>query len=153
MTYSTCKVNYKRTFASQAELWAVPVTCIELVTGEMETPECKINDGADGYMGMLTGVVEANYFLDSVDLVITDSKGDVVLNHKMFTTVDKRADIGNADGIIRNYNETFDLYAFATPLSKIQLEPGETYSYSLTAHLGTYDSFVVKEDSFTYGQA
>ena len=153
MTYSTCKVNYKRTFASQAELWAVPVTCIELVTGEMETPECKINDGADGYMGMLTGVVEANYFLDSVDLVITDSKGNVVLSHKMFTTVDKRADIGNADGIIRNYNETFDLYAFATPLSKIQLEPGETYSYSLTANLGTYDSFVVKEDSFTYGQA
>ena len=153
MTYSTCKVNYRRTFASMAEKWAIPVTCIELRTGEMETPECKINEGTDGYMGMLTGVVEANYFLDSVDLVITDSKGNEVLNHKMFTTVDKRADIGNADGIIRNYNETFDLIAFATPLSKVQLESGETYSYSLTAHLGTYDSFLVKEDSFTFGQA
>ena len=152
-TYSTCKVNYRRTFASMAEKWAIPVTCIELQTGEMDTPECKINDGANGYMGMLTGIVEANFFLDAVDLVITDSKGNVVMNHRMFTTVDKRADIGNADGIIRNYNETFDLIAFATPLSKIQLEPGETYSYSLTAHLGTYDSFVVKEDSFIYGQA
>ena len=153
MTYSTCKVNYRRTFASMAEKWAIPVTCIELMTGEMETPECTILDGTDGYMGMLTGTVKANYFLDSVDLVIKDAKGNVVLNHKLFTTVDKRADIGNADGIIRNYNDNFDLYAFATPLSKIQLEPGQTYSYSLTAHLGTYDSFVVKEDSFTYGQA
>ena len=110
-------------------------------------------DGTDGYMGMLTGVVTANFFLDSVDLVITDSKGEEVMNHKMFTTVDKRADIGNADGIIRNYNETFDLIAFATPLSKIQLEPGETYSYTLTGNLGTHDSFVVKTDSFTFGQA
>ena len=152
-TYSTCKVNYRRTFALMVERMAIPVTCIELQTGEMDVPECKIVDGTDGYMGMLTGVVTANFFLDSVDLVITDSKGNTVMNHRMFTTVDKRADIGNADGIIRNYNETFDLIAFATPLSKIQLEPGQTYSYSLTAHLGTYDSFVVKEDSFTYGQA
>ena len=125
---------------------------IELVTGEMETPECKILDGVDGYMGMLTGIVKANYFLDSVDLKIVNSKGETVFDHKMFTTVDKRSDIGNADGIIRNYIDEWDLFHFATPLSKVQLEPGETYSYSLTAHLGTYDSFVVKEDSFTFGQ-
>ena len=152
MTYSTCKVNYRRTFALMMERWAIPVTCEELLTGEMETPECKILDGVDGYMGMLTGIVKANYFLDSVDLKIVNSKGETVFDHKMFTTVDKRSDIGNADGIIRNYIDEWDLFHFATPLSKVQLEPGETYSYSLTAHLGTYDSFVVKEDSFTYGQ-
>ena len=151
MTYSTCKVNYRRTFASMAEKWAIPVTCIELMTGEMETPECTILNGADGYMGMLTGTVKANYFLDFVDMVIKDSKGQTVMDHRMFTTVDKRADIGNADGIIRNYNDNFDLIAFATPLSKIQLEPGETYTYTITGNLGTYDSFVVKEDSFVYG--
>jgi len=153
MTWSSCKVNYRRTFASLVELWAIPVTCIELQTGEMETPECTILDGADGYMGMLTGIVQANYFLDSVDLKIVNSKGETVFEHKMFTTVDKRSDIGNADGIIRNYVDDWDLFHFATPLSKVQLEIGETYSYSITANLGTYDSFVVKEDSFTFGQA
>ena len=128
-------------------------TIEELQTGEMEPAECTMIGGAEGKFGMTTGTVKANYFLDSVDLVIKDSKGNEVLNHKMFTTVDKRADIGNADGIIRNYNETFDLIAFATPLSKFQFTKGETYSYTVTGHLHTYDDFVVHESSFTYGQA
>ena len=35
--------------------------------------------------------------------------------------------------------------------AELQLEKGETYSYSITARLGTYDEIVVKEDSFING--
>ena len=153
MTFSSWKCNYKYTFGSLLETWAVPVTCEELLTGEMETPECTLEDSVDGYAGMYTGTIKANYNLDSVDLKITDSKGNVVMEHKMFVTVDKRYDIGHNDGLLRNYVGEYDLVNFAVPLSKVQLEKGETYSYTITGNLHTYDSFVVKEASFIYGQA
>lgn len=150
--HTAWRVNYKFTFANLLEKGFVPVTCEELLTGEMESATCQILDGADGYAGMYDGTVKANYFLDRVELEIKDSSGETVFFHTMWTTVDKRHDIGENDGLLRNYKDHFDLVAFATPLSKFQFEQGETYSYSLTAHLHTYESFVVKTDSFTYGE-
>lgn len=152
MTYSTWKYMHKYTFGSLLADWAVPVTCEELLTGEMEPSECTLLDGVDGYAGMYTGRVKANYYLDSVVLELKDSKGNVVLNKKMFTTVDKKANVHN-DGLLRNYLDEYDLVNFIMPLSQVQLEKGETYSYTITGNLHTYDSFVVKEDSFIYGQA
>ena len=73
------------------------------------------------------------------------------MNHKLFTTVDKKENVHN-DGMLRNYVDEYDLMNFAMPLSKIALEKGETYTYTITGNLHTYDSFVVKEDSFVYGQ-
>lgn len=151
--HTAWRVRYKFTFANLLEKGFVPVTCEELLTGEMEPATCELQNGADGYAGMYDGLVKANYFLDSVDLEIKDSTGKTVFFHTMWTTVDKRHDIGENDGLLRNYKDYFDLVAFATPLSKTQFEVGETYSYSLTAHLHTYEDFVVKEDSFTYGAA
>lgn len=153
MQSSTWKVNFKYSFGSLLADWAVPMTCEELLTGEMETPECTLVDGADGLAGIYTGTVQANYFLDSVNVTIKDSKGNEVMNHTMWTTADKRHDIGHNDGLLRNYKDDYDLSSFIMPLSKIQLEKGETYSYTITGYLHTYDNFVVKEDSFTFGQA
>ena len=153
MTYSTWKVNYKYTFGALLEVWAVPVTCEELLTGEMEPSECTLLDGADGYAGLYTGRVKANYQLDSVVLEVKDAEGNVVMNHKMFTKVDKRYDLGHPDGGLRNYVDEFDMANFAVPLSKVQLEKGKVYTYTITGNLHTYESYVVKEASFTYGQA
>ena len=150
--HTAWRVNYKFTFANLLEKGFVPVTCEELLTGEMEPATCEIQNSADGYAGMYDGLVKANYFLDSVDLEIKNAEGETVFFHTMWTTVDKRHDIGENDGLLRNYKDYFDLVAFATPLSKTQFEMGQTYSYTLTAHLHTYESFVVKTDSFTYGQ-
>ena len=150
--FSSWKYMHKYTFGSLLGDWAVPVTCEELLTGEMEPAECTILDGADGWMGIFTGTVKANYYLDSVVLEIKDSAGNVVLNHKLFTTVDKKENVHN-DGMLRNYLDEYDLMNFAMPLSKVALEKGETYSYTITGNLHTYDSFVVKEDTFVYGQA
>jgi hypothetical protein len=143
MTTSTCKVNGKDTFGKLAGKWYIPITCEELITGEMEPVECTLSDSVDGKMGMMTGNIKANYFLDSVDLEIKDSTGKTVFFHTMWTTVDKRHDIGENDGLLRNYKDYFDLVAFATPLSKTQFEMGQTYTYTLTAHLHTYESFLV----------
>lgn len=152
-TFSSWKYKYKYTFGSLLENWAVPITCEELLSGEMETPHCAVQDGADGYAGMYTGTVKSNYYLDSVVLELKDSQGNVVLDHKMYTSVGKNTDQGHPDGLMRIYLDEFDLAMFIMPLSKIQLEKGQTYSYTITGNLQTYDSFVVKEDSFIYGQA
>ena len=153
MQYSNWKVNFKYSFGSLMADWAVPMTCEELLTGEMEPAECTLLDGADGLAGIYTGTVKANYYLDSVNVTIKDSKGNQVMNHTMWTTVDKRHDLGHNDGLLRNYKDDFDLSAFAMPLSKVQLKKGETYTYTISGLLHTYDTFVVKEDSFTFGQA
>ena len=153
MTYSTWKVNYKYSFGALLEVWAVPTTFEELLTGEMEPAECTLLDGADGLAGIYTGTVKANYYLDSVNVTIKDSEGNEVMNHTMFSTVDKRYDVGHNDALLRNYVDEYDLANFAMPLSKVQLEKGETYTYTITGNLRTYDTFVVKEASFTYGQA
>ena len=84
-------------------------------------------------------------------LKITDSEGNEGFNQKMFTTAERRKETGDNDQIMRNYRDDYDMAYFATPLQKLQLEKGETYSYSITARLGTYDEIVVKEDSFVNG--
>ena len=149
---SNWRVNYKHTFANLYFDWAIPVTCEELVTGEMEPSTCEMLNPVEGYTGMFNGTVKANYFLDSVDLEVKNSKGEVVLLHTMWTTADKRMELGENDGGLRNYKDNFDMVSFAMPLSKFQFKEGETYSYKVTAHLHTYEDYVVHESSFTYGQ-
>ena len=152
MTQSSWRIGFAYTFASLYADGAVPITCEELLTGEMEPATCEIQNGADGYAGMYDGLVKANYFLDSVDLEIKNSNGETVFFHTYWTTVDKRHDIGHNDALLRNYEDELDMVAFAVPLSKFQFEVGETYSYTVTGHLHTYDDFVVHESSFTYGE-
>lgn len=151
--FCTWRLDYKYTFGNLYQSNKVPVTCEELLTGEMETAICEMVGGQDGKLGLTTGTVQANYFLDSVELVITDSRGTVVMDHRMFTTVGRFYDSNSNDNGIRNYNDSYDMAGFAAPLQSLQLENGETYSYTVTAYLATGDSFMVKDGSFTNGQA
>lgn len=151
MTKTTWRVNYKYTFANLYAVSAIPVTCEELVTGEMETATCELQNGADGKAGMTTGLVQANYYLTDVRLVIKDSKGDTVFDHVMFPTVGKLKEDGHWDVNIRVYRDNYDLGFFAAPLQELQLKKGETYSYVITADLATDDTFILKEDTFTNG--
>ena len=151
--FCTWRLNYKYTFQQLYMEAKVPVTIEELLTGEMEPVECTLTGDVSGKMGMLTGTVKANYFLDSVTLEITDSQGNVVMNHPYWTTLNKFYDNNSNDNGIRNYNEEFNMANFAAPLQNVQLEIGETYSYTVTAHLATGDEIVLKTDSFVNGQA
>lgn len=150
-TASNWKTNFKYSFASIYELNAIPVTCEELVTGEMEPAECKLLNGTTGYSGMFTGMVEANYFLDCVTLTITDSQGNVVLDHPMYTTVEMGSDFSSFHHLARSLNMNYDMAGFALALQNVTLKTGEKYSYTVTASLGTGDSFLLLTDGFTLG--
>lgn len=150
--FSSWRVDYKYSFSSIYIDWYVPCTIEEFVTGEFEIPEAYLENGVEGKAGMSTGVVRSNFYLDFVDLVVLDSEGNEAFNQRMFTTVGKSADNNNNVLVRRNVQE-FDLARFATPLREFMFELGESYTYTLTAHLGSGDDFVVGEGSFTNGSA
>lgn len=155
-TYTSWRLNYKRTFNSwwntSGNSRYVPVTVEELLTGEMETPECKIVDGADGQLGLTVGTVKGNYFLDAVEMKITDSQGKLVFEKMMFPKAGKPQDANTALSSL-SYIDSYDMANFCTPLQEVQFEKGETYSYTITAYQATGDVFEVKADSFTFGSA
>ena len=149
-TWTSWKLDFKYTFAVMRGDWYLPVTCEELLTGEMEPSECAIVDGVDGKMGMVTGTVKSNYNLDVVTMVITDEKGNVVMDQTLFPKI-SRFDSGNARTDNLSYCDSFNLANFSQPLQSVQFNGGETYTYTLSAKLATGDTFTLKTDSFTQG--
>jgi len=145
------KINWKFTFAELYGTAYLPVTCEELLTGEMETPEATLEGSCDGFGGMFTGTVKTNYHLDAVTLTITDSDGNMVLEHPMFVSAQKYNDYGNNYYTGRSYTDSYDLSNFATVMTRVPLEQGKSYSYNITANLATFDDIVVHEGEFTYG--
>lgn len=152
--WSTWRVDYSYSFASLYNNWYVPATIEEFVTGEFEEPMAEMQGGAEGKLGLTTGTVYSNFFLDSVEMVITDAEGAEVFNHRMFTTVSKYWDDGaRTDLIIRMNNHEYDMGHFAAPLQNVMFELGEEYHCVITAHVGGERTFVVKEFTFTNGTA
>ncbi len=142
--------NTKFTFASLYIDWYIPITCEELLSGEMEPAEAVLEAGCEGYAGMLTGIVRTNYNLDFVTLKITDEKGNVVLDHPQFAAVHKRNDYGSGSYIGRYMLTWMDMADFSGVLDAMTFESG-SYTYTVTACMSTYDDIVVKEGSFTIG--
>ena len=151
--FSSWLIDRKLSFSSIYIDWYVPGTIEEFVTGEFEEPMAEFRDGAEGKLGLTTGSVYSNFFLDSVSLTIADSTGATVFDQRMFTTVSKYYDSNHCDFIIRANNHEYDMAHFATPLREFMFEPGESYTYTITAHVGSGDDFVVGEGSFTNGAA
>ena len=153
--YSTWSLNKRYSFNSLWQGTYVPCTIKPFVTGEFEEKETYMDGGLDGYLGLTTGVVRSNYFLDGVTMVITDSQGNEVFNHTMFSTASRFFDDQKRDNdweLKPNMHE-LDMAHFATPLSEILFTLGETYNVTLTAILPAEERVPVKEFSFTYGQA
>lgn len=149
MTYTTWRIHFKYTFSSLFGKDYIPITIEELVTGEMETPECYLEGGVDdSRLGLVVGIVKANYSLDAVHMQVKDSKGNVVFEHVMFPTATKRFDDSANDTLIRRVVMEYDLNGFATPLSQVVFQPGEEYHATITGCLSTYDQIVVKDFSF-----
>lgn len=155
-TYTSWRLNYKRTFNSYWHTTGksryVPVTCEELLTGEMETPECALLDGADGFLGMTVGTVKANYFLDAVELKVMDSEGNLVVDRMLFPKAGKPQHANTRLSSL-SYIDNYDMANFCTPLQNITFQKGETYTYTVSGYLATGDVFELKTDSFIYGSA
>lgn len=151
--YCSWSVKKAYTFQQLFDTGKLPITIEELITGEMEPVEVTIADDVDGKMGMVNGVITANYCLDGTTLKVTDSQGNVAFDFTMFPTVDKYLLANDSDSGIRNYNDTFKMAMFASALQNVQFENGESYEYTVTVHLTTGDDIVIKTGSFVQGQA
>lgn len=153
--YSSWRTNYKYTFASLLSIGAFPVTCEELLTGEMEPAEAHLEGGRDDKFGLVTGKVKSNYYLDCVNMTIKNSDGDVVFDKNIYPALGRVHDGsdggGGADTVIRGYVDELDMGAFAIPLQDLGMEIGGSYDCTITARLATDDTFVVKEFTFTNG--
>jgi len=153
-TSSTWRVNYKYTFDSLATSLYVPFTIEELLTGEMEPVECELQGRLDGYAGMFSGKVDANYRMDSVVLNVTNSEGEEVYNETMFVTPEKFYDEEDSNtGNQKAYINEFYMANFGVAVKDMEFTEGETYNYTVTARLYTGDNVVVNESSFCYGEA
>ena len=146
--YSTWRIDYKYTFANLYMAAALPVTIEELQTGEMEPAEASLEGGCEGKSGLTTGVVKANYSVDSVTMVITDSMGNEVLNHRMFSAVGKYEDHSNNSAFIRKVTYEYDLANFAPALRDLVFAPEETFHCTITANLATGEQILVKDYTF-----
>ncbi len=153
--YTTWSLNKQYSFSSLFEHQYIPCTIKPFVTGEFVEKEVSIEDDVDGYMGLTTGVVHSTYFLDGVTMVITDSQGNEVFDHTMFSAASRLVDdqMRDNDWELKTNVHEFDLAHFATPLSELLLAKGETYNVTITAILPAEERVPVKEFSFTYGQA
>ena len=152
-TTTSWRLYWKYTFANLYNKWCIPVTIEELLTGEMEPVEVTLSDSVSGRLGMTTGTIQANYFLDSVMLKVTDDQGNLVLDHRMFTSVGRYYDHNFNDAIIRNYVDSYDMGHFASILQTVTFQSGRTYTYEISAEVSTDDVVLLKTDSFVYGES
>ena len=148
---TTWRIDYKYTFANLYYDGAIPVTCEELQTGEMEPVECTLTGGASGYAGMFSGTVEANYQINSMTLEILDSQGNVAYKMPYFPSCEKGGDYSTYHHNARGLCTSMDMAAFSTQLQNAQLRTGESYSYTVTVSLATGDQFQVAEGNFALG--
>ena len=145
---SSWGINVKKSFARLYDESLLPVTIEELLEGEKDVPEASIVDDADGRLGLTTGVVTSNFYVDSVTMLITDAQGNEVMNKKMFTRVEKITDYNEIGMFERYFVNEFDLANFTSSVQELTLESGATYNVTITANLMTFDQIVVKDYSF-----
>ena len=150
-TWTSWGIWEKNTFAKIRDDGFLPFRPEEFLTGEMEPEYCEMLDNPGGYLGMMTGTVKGNYYLETVTLTITDSQGNVVLDKINFPKAGKFDD-ANTKSTSLCYIDSYDMAYFAAPLQNCQFKVGETYSYKVSAHQAPGYDYVVFEDSFTFGQ-
>ena len=145
---SSWGIGVKKSFARLYDESLLPVTIEEFLVGESETPEAEIVDGMDGLLGLTTGIVTSNFYVDSVTMVISDEQGNEVMNKKLFTRVEKITDYDDIGMFERFFVNEYDLANFTNAILELELESGKTYNATITANLMTFDQIVVKDYSF-----
>ncbi len=145
---SSWRIDYKYSFDALAKSYYVPFTIPELLDGTTAPVTATLEGGVEGRSGLTTGVVMSNYFMDSVEMVITDAQGRQVFAHKMFANVDKTSDTGHDENVVKILVKDFNLARFAPALKGLALDPNGKYHCVITANLLTGDSLVVKDYTF-----
>lgn len=145
---SSWHVDWKYTFRELFEAYYVPMTFPELVYGSDEIPEVSIEGGTEGRLGMTTGVVTSNFYIDSVEMTVTDDAGNTVLKERMFVTVDKTTDARSEFWTIRGNPKDFDLAHFTNAVYEVEWDLQKTYHCDIKAILTCGETLQVTEFDF-----
>jgi len=127
----------KYTFADLAAEFYLPQTFIELIESNDEKPEVAMEDALEGRFALTSGKVTSNFYVDSVEMIVTDDAGNEVLNERMFTTVDKNTDQYSNTWNVRSLVKEFDMVHFAPAVSQVNWDTSKTYHCQIKAHLNT----------------
>ena len=147
-TTTTWSIGKQTTFAYLLGNNYLPFTIRELLEGEKDIPEAHLEGGVEGVLGLTTGTVQSNFYLNSVTMKITNKKGKTVFEKTMFTGVDKMM-VYNGLGIPEmELTKEYDLANFTRSVVDAKLDPKGGYHCTITAKLNTGDTFVVKDYSF-----
>lgn len=125
------------TFKQLAESFYLPQTFIELIESNDDTPEVSMKDAQQGRFALTSGTVTSNFYLDSVEMTVTDDAGNEVLNERMFVTVDKNTDQYANTWNVRFMVKEFDMAHFAPAVSQVQWDTNKTYHCTVKAYLTT----------------
>lgn len=153
-TYTSWRYHWKYTFANLYKGYYVPFTIKEFMTGEFEEIDLKYENGSsDSRWSLTAGTITCNYSIDSVSMLIKDEEGNVVFDHRLFTTVSRNTyGDGSTHARARAPYKVFDMSNYATPLQQLMaFEQGATYHATVTANLSTGDEIVVNDFTFTNG--
>ena len=153
-TYTSWRHHWKYTFANLYKGYYVPFTIKEFLTGEFEDIDLQYVDGSsDSRWSLTAGTITCNYSIDSVSMLIADDEGNVVFDHRLFTTVCRNTyGDGSTHARARAPYKSFDMSNFASALQQLMaFQQGESYHATITANLSTGDSIVVNDFGFTNG--
>lgn len=141
-------INRYKTFSTLLGEAYMPLTIQELIDGKMPEREVKIEGELDGVLGLTTGIISSNYFIDAVTLNITEDGNDF-FNKKVYCRVDKLTDYGGGVAAFdRNLVNTYDLALFSRSVQDLNFRKGRNYHVTFTVLLQTGESIVIREYDF-----
>lgn len=144
---SWCLDRYK-TFSTLLGEAYLPVTIKELQEGKREDVQIDLFDGCDGILGLTTGIVYSNYYIDAVTLDIKENGNDF-FNKKVYCRVDNIKDYGGTVAMFdRNFVKEYDLALLTKSIQDLRFNKNKTYHATLTVLLQTGDEKIIKEYDF-----
>ena len=144
---SWCLDRYK-TFTTLLGEAFLPLTIQELIDGKMDEVEVKLEGGCDGRLGLTTGVVSSNYYIDALTINIEEN-GKEFFNKKVYCRVDNIKDYdGSVAMFDRNFVKEYDLALLTKSLQNIKFNSRKHYHATLTLLLQTGEEIIVKDFEF-----
>ena len=145
---SSWSLNRKRTFASLASQYFLPITIKELAEGKMDEVSVDIIDDLDGIYGLTTGIIVSNYYIDAVIVDIKENGNDF-FNKKVYCRVDNIKDYNDTVAMFdRSFVKEYDLALLTRSIIDLNFNENNTYHVTFTVLLQNGVSEVVKEYDF-----
>ncbi|MBQ3419506.1 MAG: hypothetical protein IJH31_05195 [Erysipelotrichaceae bacterium] len=145
---STWCINRYKTFSTLLGEAYMPLTIEELQTGKMADVQINIEGEEEGILGLTTGIVNSNYFIDAITLDIKENGKDF-FNKKVYCRVDNIKDYNGSVAMFdRNYVDQYDLALFSKSIQDLEFSRNKKYHATFTILLQTGEERIIKELDF-----